>query len=392
MNIEDQNNELQNRIKAKERHLDKIRGCLFAGAVGDALGYSVEFFTESMIFDIYGEGGIQEYELRDNRKAIISDDTQMTLFTANGLLYAQTMRCLHGSEAPPRVYAAKAYLDWFKTQAFDYNEVKRANTDSPCISWLCNLPELYSRRAPGGTCLSALANFRQRDDYISAKINNSKGCGGVMRIAPVALKESKSIEELDMEAAQIAAITHGHSLGYMTAAVLVHLINRIIFGVQDSTLKQIVIEARDTVYNLFHDDEHIKELTSIIDLAIELSENNNPDLENIHRLGEGWVAEETLAIAIYCSLKYQDDFSSGIIAAVNHKGDSDSTGAVTGNILGAVLGYGAIEDKWKKDLELSDIILEIADDLCHGCQMSEHSSYRDEDWLRKYVYIEKPVK
>ena len=79
----------------------------------------------------------------------------------------------------------------------------------------------------------------------------------------------------------------------------------------------------------------------------------------------------TLGISLYCALKYQNDFSAGIIAAVNHKGDSDSTGAVTGNILGALLGYNAIDDQWKEDLELSDVILEIADDLCHGCQISE---------------------
>lgn len=69
-----------------------------------------------------------------------------------------------------------------------------------------------------------------------------------------------------------------------------------------------------------------------------------------------------LAIAIYCSLRYKDDFSSGIIAAVNHDGDSDSTGAITGNILGALVGYDAIEEKWKQNLELADIILEMADD------------------------------
>ena len=102
------------------------------------------------------------------------------------------------------------------------------------------------------------------------------------------------------------------------------------------------------------------------------------DLENIRSLGQGWVAEETLAIAIYCSLKYTDDFSKGIIASVNHSGDSDSTGAVTGNILGALVGYGKIDDKWKYNLECSDVILEIADDICHGCLMSEYSSYYDE--------------
>ena len=120
-------------------------------------------------------------------------------------------------------------------------------------------------------------------------------------------------------------------------------------------------------------------------MAVSLSKNQETDLDNIHRLGEGWAAEETLAIAIYCSLRHSDDFSAGIIAAVNHKGDSDSTGAVTGNILGALLGYQAIEEKWKQNLELADVILEMADDLCHGCQMSEYDSYQDPDWIRKYI-------
>ena len=97
------------------------------------------------------------------------------------------------------------------------------------------------------------------------------------------------------------------------------------------------------------------------------------------------MAEETLAIALYCSLRYEHDFSSGVIAAVNHDGDSDSTGAVTGNILGAINGYEAMEEKWKKDLELFDVILEMADDLCHGCVMEESSTYVDPVWRRKYL-------
>lgn len=71
-----------------------------------------------------------------------------------------------------------------------------------------------------------------------------------------------------------------------------------------------------------------------------------------------------------------------------HKGDSDSTGAVTGNILGAQLGYNVIDEKWKKNLELHDVILEMADDLCHGCQMDEYSYYEDPDWTRKYIFIQ----
>ena len=92
-----------------------------------------------------------------------------------------------------------------------------------------------------------------------------------------------------------------------------------------------------------------------------------------------------MGIAVYCALRHQDSFTEGVVAAVNHRGDSDSTGSVTGNILGALLGFSAIEEKWKENLELSDVILEMADDLCHGCQMSEYSSYRDPEWERKYI-------
>ena len=97
------------------------------------------------------------------------------------------------------------------------------------------------------------------------------------------------------------------------------------------------------------------------------------------------MAEETLGISLYCALRHRDDFSAGVIAAVNHGGDSDSTGAVTGNILGALLGYRAIGEKWKEKLELAGIICEMAVDLCHGCQMGEYSWYQDQNWLDKYV-------
>lgn len=377
-------------IKREKRvNLDRIRGCLFGGAVGDALGYPVEFMSESAILGCYGTEGITEYALdRTTGKVLISDDTQMTLFTANGLLVGATRMSMQGIAGRPSGYVEFAYQDWLYTQTGSYDE--RAKRGGNQHSWLCDVPELYARRAPGNTCLSALsaAHKGTAGDYIAAARNNSKGCGGVMRVAPVALSHLMSGEMLDREAAQVAAITHGHSLGYMPAAVLCHIIDQIVFPAeQKRNLKAIVIEARNATEKMFAGDEHLKELADIIDRAVAFSENEASDRENIRSLGQGWVAEEALAIAIYCSLRYTDDFSKGIIAAVNHSGDSDSTGAVTGNILGALTGYEAMEDKWKKDLECADVILEMAEDLCYGCQMEEYSPYHDEDWARKYMQM-----
>ena len=379
-------------LKEKEKNLDKIKGSLFGGAIGDALGYPVEFMSESQIKSKFGQDGITEYELdAKSGKALISDDTQMALFTANGMLVGETRLCLRGIGGIPHTYIPNSYRDWLYTQELSRKQFEeKRNSGYYCTSWLCDVPELYSRRAPGNTCISAIE--QEEPGSVERPINDSKGCGGIMRVAPLALHYGTlDVKDLDMEGAEIAALTHGHSLGYMSAAVLTHIISMIVYpGDKPMSLKEIVIDARDTVHELFRDDKHIREQDEIITKAIELSENSQSDIENIHKLGEGWVAEETLAIAIYCSLKYQNDFSKAIIAAVNHKGDSDSTGAVTGNILGALLGFDAIEDKWKKNLELYDVIEEMALDLCHGCAMEEFGHYRDEAWTMKYIDMRWP--
>jgi ADP-ribosylglycohydrolase len=112
--------------------------------------------------------------------------------------------------------------------------------------------------------------------------------------------------------------------------------------------------------------EDVRRMGELAERAILLQDNGKTDLENIGHLGEGWTGEEALAIALFCALKHFDNFEEAMIAAVNHGGDSDSTGAVTGNILGAAVGYEAIPQFFKDDLELHDVILHMADDLYRG--------------------------
>ena len=363
------------------KNLSKYQGCLIGGAVGDALGYTVEFKSISDIKSKHGEKGITGYEL-SNGKALISDDTQMTLFTANGLLLGTTRGKIRGIIGEYSDYIGYCYLDWYKTQTKNY-PVK----DAYQYTWLLNIPELFSRRAPGNTCLQAIADGCKGNIY--DPVNDSKGCGGVMRVAPIGVyfEESELLSQnfIDMIGAKTAALTHGHPLGYIPAAALVHIVSRASHN-ENKSLYDIVENTRESILSNWGDNKYIDDFISIYDKAVILSKSELSDEEAISQLGEGWVAEETLAIAVYCALKHQDDFEKALIASVNHNGDSDSTGAVTGNILGAYLGIDAIPQKFIEKLELKEIIMDIAEDLYNDCKMSEYSSYYDKVWDEKYIH------
>lgn len=370
---------------------DAVRGCLVGGGVGDALGYPVEFLSEKEIRRTYGENGITAYDYSlEEGLAVVSDDTQMTMFTATGVLEGYTRGCMRGIMGPVAGYVHQHYLDWLHTQ-----DKGREGTDT---SWLREIPELHVRRAPGMTCLNALAGGRR--GTCEEPVNQSKGCGGVMRVAPVALYTGRyyqydspeQLEKLMRDGAEVAAVTHGHPLGYLPAAALVHIINRIVYGhcSLGAGLYDITAECRIFMKRVFEGEAYLPAFLQKLDAAVELSQNTDPDTENIRKLGLGWVAEEAFAIALYCALRYADDFSKAAVAAVNHDGDSDSTGAITGNIVGAIAGYKRIDDCWKRQLEFHKLLVELADDLCYGCQMSEYSSYMDEDWFDKYMVGRKP--
>lgn len=343
---------------------DKIRGSLVGGAIGDALGYPVEFVGS--IQDIqkrYGLQGITRFdthpywlkEEEQTGKAIISDDTQMTLFTINGILNAI------GKGTPLLDGIRNAYLEWLFTQTGE-------DVHKPHECWLTEVPELNHRRAPGNTCITSLAAIARNQ----LPRNNSKGCGGVMRIAPVplyAVAKGMDIAESDLLAGEVAQLTHLHPLGVIPAALTAHLIYRLIekekpigddvvMALEEGTKLLNTIYAGKEDWNLYLNYQR-----KLINKALELAANNEEDAVNIDRLGGGWVAEETLAIAIYSVMRHFDNFERAIIASVNHGGDSDSTGAVTGNIIGTVFGYNAIPDYIRDDLELHEVILKMADDL-----------------------------
>lgn len=344
---------------------DRIRGSLIGGAIGDALGYPVEFIYSFEGIQVrYGEKGITRLDTyqhwlgegEQTGKAVVSDDTQMTLYTANGMLnaMAQNVSFKQG--------ICRAYIEWYLTQIGE-----KSGKYHDC--WISDVPALNARRAPGNTCMSSLDTIYRGGE----PQNNSKGCGGVMRIAPIPLygvvEKCMSVAEVDRLAADAAEITHKHPLGFIPAALMAHVIYRLALDEQPSRegLKQYIREGMSMMKKLYPQyPDDLRSFEDLIERAIMRSYIKDPDVHSIELLGGGWVGDEALAIALYCALKHFDRFEDAMIAAVNHGGDSDSTGAVCGNILGAAIGYEAIPQFFKDDLEMHDLILHMADDLYRG--------------------------
>ena len=268
---------------------------------------------------------------------------------------------------PSMVY--RAYLRWLITQgASSRDEAFQYANDKEYPGWLFGVKDLHARRAPGNTCLAALKSAGM--GTMEEPKNDSKGCGGVMRVAPAGLYEPHPVKAFKM-GCEIAALTHGHPTGYLASGCLSAIIAGI---VQSRDLRA----AADEAMAILAAEPNAQETVECVGRALSLIDKGaDPIPETVENIGQGWIAEEALAISVYCSLAYRDDFRKAVLLAVNHSGDSDSTGAITGNILGTLLGVEAIPPEWIGHLELRDEITTIAEDL--------HTKFRDDDeWFAQY--------
>lgn len=392
----------------RETLRDRFEGCLLGGAAGDALGYAIEFSGEKEIFSRFGPSGIQtlgQATQRDHGEvAHFSDDTQMTLFTAAGLMHGMDMR----GGAPEASDIWLAYREWLGTQG---DSSRMDDPASPRIG-LSSVRALHALRAPGNTCLSAI---RTSPDGGTPEdpVNDSKGCGGVMRVAPIGLlagafaevdparggRQASALAEVDSASggrqasafaevdpyglgAQAAALTHGHPMGWLPAAALAGIVALLCRSEDEEgqtsreTLVTCIRDAADTIARRFSDWGEARELRDAtyraIDLALEhggtndlvLEHGGTGDLACIHELGEGWVGDEALLIAVYAVVAHADDVSAALACAANHRGDSDSTAAIAGNILGSLVGRDALERSFDlTPLEERALIASVADDL-----------------------------
>jgi ADP-ribosyl-[dinitrogen reductase] hydrolase len=337
------------KLDASER-VALSRGCLLAGAVGDALGGPVEFLSDAQITQQFGPEGVKGYEFAYGRRGAITDDTQMTLFTAEGLIRAASRAKDRGICHPPSV-VHHAYLRWLLTQSGS------PSTNVSEDGWLIQQKGLFARRAPGNTCLSALETASHFGELAQ---NNSKGCGGVMRVAPVALylsndlTESASVEAYRL-AAECCALTHGHPTGQIAGGAFAYILHRLLCG-------RALADAVADVIQYLSSIENNEETRMSLAMALKFSESKAPSRDNLRKLGEGWIAEEALGMGVYAALT-ADKLENGLLFAVNHGGDSDSTSSIAGNLLGLMFELDSIPPHWLAGLELAEVIGEVAEDL-----------------------------
>jgi ADP-ribosylglycohydrolase len=234
---------------------------------------------------------------------------------------------------------------------------------------------LRHRRAPGNACLSGLSTGEMGTLY--RPVNpDSKGCGTVMRSAPFGLIPHIPAESVYKLSSDAASLTHGHPSARQSAAAFSLIIHEL---VQGRGLREAAEAALEHTRGL---TEPCQELIDRLDLALRsaagpgLQENGvfSPE-ELVTTLGEGWVAEEALAVAVYCVLATAPGtadeasdpaahFKAAVALAVNHSGDSDSTGSIAGNILGAYYGEECLPADWLLALEAPELIRGMAEQLC----------------------------
>jgi ADP-ribosyl-[dinitrogen reductase] hydrolase len=257
---------------------ERALACLLGGAIGDAFGYEVEFKSLREIRQRFGQSGI-ETPVVHHGKLIVSDDTQMTMFTLEGLLGSRDLSSIR-----------QRYLDWLETQRFGTGSAGKG-----AAGWLVHQPEMRARRAPGNTCLSALGAGGQ--GTMSRPINDSKGCGGAMRVAPIGLTgPAGDAGEAFRLAAEAAALAHGHPSGYLSAGVVASIVRLLADGVRLSA----AIE--QSCGHLVAYPGHEETLAAVNGAVALASGGSQHHPEAVETLGGGWVGEEALAIALYSVL------------------------------------------------------------------------------------------
>jgi len=282
----------------------KLRGYLFGTACADALGRPVEHLTLEQIREKYGEDGISEL----TPESPWTDDTQLMLVLARGLL--------NGAELELPGLMDKIVKE--------------------LVLWL-DEPDLGA----GATTRGAALNLKDGIPWSRSGIN-SKTCGSLMRVGILGFIFRNNPEKLIEVASLSGRITHSHPTADAASVAGAYAVKLALDGVDPEEMFQPLLGVTEGISD---------EFTEALKASYELAHSNLSDEEALQKIGQGWYADETFALAYFCILRYPNDYKKAIQTAVNITGDSDSVGSVAGGILGARLGIEAVPASWVEALK-----------------------------------------
>lgn len=292
-------------------------------AIGDALGAPTEFLSYDEIRVRFPPDGVQDFHpFVGLRAGSYTDDTEMTIAIALGILNASKSNL-------------ESILDSISTEF---------------VKWY---GQTKAGRSPGRTCTSSVSRLRQGVHWSVSGKNDSKGCGTAMRSAPIGLAFRTDLNMLEELATKSSLITHGHPAATAGSIGTAYLVVKALEG----------IPILDSVESLLERTEGMsKDFTDCIGkIPAALEEENSRKAHEM--LGEGWVAEEALAGAIYVCAKHPDSFERVVLEAANANGDTDSKACIAGAIAGAYQGENALPKRWRTQVEDNLLLIELADRL-----------------------------
>jgi ADP-ribosylglycohydrolase len=349
---------------------DNYLGAFIGAAIGDALGSPIETMSMIQIERRFGKGGITQYMRNQELLGAISDDTQLMLFTAESLM--QSLSQTKGVERSIVNYIDATYLGamrWLRSQNLlsEQSDYKFANQVYGA-SWLTRVKDLFVQRNPNETIINSL-----RFGVIGTTnkpTNNSKSPMGMVRMMPVGLffNDYKTAFTVAMEG---AAATGGHYSGYLSAGFYAAFLTLLRDGATFEDAMRIAVEHLQT-FRDYHEIVH-----ALTNCTNAINSNVEPSLKVVESLGSAWVAEEVLSLSLYCAYVYKENFEKAVLLSVNHGGDSDTCGFLTGGIVGLMLGEKQIPQRFKQDLEFRVVISQIARDFLIRYEGSE-------EWVKKY--------
>ncbi|WP_309501070.1 type VII secretion system-associated protein [Saccharopolyspora gloriosae] len=354
----------------------RFLGSVLAAAAGDALGAPIETYPVEQIRSRYGERGVTDYERGGDHPGEFTDDTQLILFTLEGLIRGH-VAARRGATGGPLAAVQLGYQRWLHTQGHAWSRAAGpyAERHPEPDGWLIAERDLFAVRSPNSECITALREFASVGvpGTFQRPINDSDDNTGVVRAAPFALW-SQDPREVFRLAAAGAALTCSKPSGYLPAGVLAVLVHRLLDG---AALPDALTAARDLLAEC---DGH-QQTERLLLVAEDLAAQGTPSAEQIKDLiGGGWTGHEALAIAV-CAALSNDGIGPAVMAAVNHSGDSDSTGAICGAIVGAREGVSAMPGIWLRDLKQRETVEKLTTDALVEFGPQPRT---DETWAQRY--------